>query len=99
MSRRRCRDLGDGVIGCGGRPTAADDAAIDQFKRFLRGEMGAREARVFAGLSLRQAARFLGVEPERLSDIEHGRAQLDDITRARLEPFYGCKIARSAAHE
>jgi hypothetical protein len=88
-------DLGDGVIGCGPKPpTEQDIAEIERFKRFLRGEMDAHEARVYAGLSLGQGADLLGVTRERLGDVEHGRAPLDDVLRAKMERVYGCGLAR-----
>jgi ribosome-binding protein aMBF1 (putative translation factor) len=47
-----------------------------------------QEARVAAGLTLRQAARILDVKPSDLSDIEQGRKAPDEALMARMAHCY-----------
>jgi transcriptional regulator with XRE-family HTH domain len=48
-----------------------------------------REQRVKAGLTLRQAAKVLGIEPSMLSDIENGRTQLAPDLATTMAEAYG----------
>jgi len=48
-----------------------------------------RKARVAAGLTLRQAAKLLGVAPTTLSEIERGENQPSEALAARMVGCYG----------
>lgn len=85
MGARRCRDLGDGVIACGGEPSEADLAMIEQLKRYMRGEMSLPERREFSGLTVGQAAKAANIPREQLEAFEQGKGELDDLQRRRLE--------------
>lgn len=79
MSRgRRCRYT-TGAIFCGGDPTAEDLAAVEGLRRRLRGELGLREAREQAGLSLEQAAKMLPWSRDELAAMEAGAALPQDV--------------------
>jgi len=70
---------------------AAAQAKMDRLKELAVSNPTAdlcREQRVQSGLSLRQAAKILGVDPRRLSDVEHGREPLwDELAKAMAEAY------------
>lgn len=81
---------------CGHRPEqAALDAAqaqMDETERLIFSEPSQElcgRQRVAAGLTLRQAAKLLGVEPRDLADVEHGRAPLMPDLAAKMAELYG----------
>lgn len=87
--RKRCRHV-DGAIVCGGEPTESDRAAITRFRRFLAGEMALSELREYAGLSVGQAAKLLGITADVVRAIEAGRGA-DDLLQLRMRKMYGAE--------
>lgn len=74
----------------------AADAAMDAFEERLCELRAAnpdydkwRSARVAAGLTLRQAAKILEVDPVTLSDIERGENKPSEALAARMLNCYG----------
>lgn len=55
--------------------------------------------RVAAGLTLRQAAKQLGIEPRLLSDIENGRTQLSAEMAQRMGRLYDCGTDPDEQHQ
>lgn len=85
---------------CGQMPKAeklaADQAEIDDFRQLLKELRDAdagwerwREARLAAGLTLRQAAKLIDVPPSTLEDIEQGRAAPMPGLLERMRRCYG----------
>lgn len=84
---------------CGARPPQAElDASADKMeaaRELLRTHPGKasadqrREQRILAGLSLRQAAKLLGISPSELSDTEHCRAEPSAELCAKMATIYG----------
>lgn len=84
---------------CGWKPDrvtlAADQAAMDDFRKMLSEMREAnpgwehwREARVAAGLTLRQAAKLLDVTPSDLSDVESGQKRASEALVGRMARCY-----------
>lgn len=86
----------NGAIVCTDRPiTAEDRATLERTLASSRGEPQAPyQARVDAGLSLRQAAKILEIGAAALSDVEWGRAIPSDDLIARMERAYACVIEK-----
>lgn len=85
---------------CGHQIDAAtlehDQAQLNDFRELLAELRQAnpgwdtwRKARVAAGLTLRQAARLIGMEPLTLNEIEQGRAQPCPPLADRMARCYG----------
>lgn len=84
---------------CGHRPPQADldadEAEMEAFREQLRthpknadADMR-RKQRVAAGLTLRQAAKLLGMGPNQLADLEHGREELTPEMAELMAQVYG----------
>lgn len=84
---------------CGHRPDQANlertQAEADKFTELLAalqevnpGWEKWREARVAAGLTLRQAAKLFGVGPRELSEIEQGRTQPSQALAEQMARCY-----------
>jgi hypothetical protein len=80
---------------CGREPAAValakDHAEIERFKELLRTRPSRAvcgDQRVKAGLTLRQAAKLLGVQPIDLAAVENGRAVLSsDLANKMVEVY------------
>lgn len=75
---------------------AADQAEMDSFRQLLRELREAnpkwdkwQNARVAAGLTLRQAAKLLEVDPATLSEIEQGKNTPSQFLADRMANCYG----------
>lgn len=95
-THRHCRHE-DGAIVCGGALTDDDRHELARFKRYLRGEMPPGEVREYAGLSLGQAAKILGVTREALAEIERVGATDDALFRKRFENMVDGKVRWEAS--
>jgi len=62
-----------------------------RIERHDRGEMAPAEARAWAGLSIGQAAKLLGVDRPRLVRLEAG--ERDDLLRRRYEALIDTRVA------
>ena len=68
--------------------TAEDIVRLERTLAITRGDGTVQEARVAAGLTLRQAAKLLGLTGEELNAVENDRAVLTPELRARLCELY-----------
>jgi DNA-binding XRE family transcriptional regulator len=80
---------------CGAEPDRAglesDQKYLDELRVLMRSrpkQTNCSRQRTAAGLSLRQAAKLLGIEPRALADVENGRADLSADLAARMAEVY-----------